>query len=230
MPIVRHHSEVHEGGSFPAFLKSVAEPHDVQTVIFTPSISPQPVMAGSNESLELSDILEVSPKDAEKPLPLRSLLTRPVVISIANYAMLSLLEMVSLVLIPLIWSTSLTLGGLGLSPVSIGLYMSIYGCMDGILQFAVSPYAIRRFGPRRVFIAAIAASAVVYIMFPLENFVLRHIVRGASVTTWLLVFLQLSALSIVNMGYCKFICFLILLGVCQNAEPTPNYQAPCICL
>ena len=204
IPIVRHHSEVHEGGSFPAFLKSVAELHDMQTVIFTPSATPQSVMTSPNVSQEeLSDILEVSPKDAEKPLPLRSLLTRPVVISIGNFAMLALLDMVSLVLIPLIWSTSVKFGGLGLSPVSIGLYMSIYGCVGGICQFAFSPYAIRRFGPRRVFIAAIAASAVVYAMFPLQNFVLRHIVRGASVTVWLLIFLQLSAMSINNMGYCK---------------------------
>ena len=105
---------------------------------------------GSSSELDAS-----SAKDPpEKPLPLRAVLTRPVLISIANYAMLALLGMAALALIPLIWSTSVEFGGLDLNPASIGLWMSTYGCMDGMFQFAIAPYAIARFGPRRVFIAS----------------------------------------------------------------------------
>jgi hypothetical protein len=40
--------------------------------------------------------------------------------------------------------------------------------------------------------------AVVYAMFPLENLALRH---GANRFTWLLVFLQMTALSVSEMAY-----------------------------
>ncbi|KAI9460709.1 MFS general substrate transporter [Russula earlei] len=137
------------------------------------------------------DALDVRPEDAQKPLPLRSVLTRPVLISLANYAMISLLEMTSVALIPLIWSTSIQFGGLDLSPVSIGLWMSVYGCMDGIFQFSVSPHILGHFGPRYAFITSVAVSAASHIMFPLENLVRRHAAGGTNATTWMLILLHL---------------------------------------
>jgi len=55
---------------------------------------------------ESNDAMNASQKDTQKPPPLYSLLTIPVPVSISNYAVLTLLEMASLALIPLIWSTS----------------------------------------------------------------------------------------------------------------------------
>ncbi len=142
----------------------------------------------------------------EKPPPLRSLLTKPVLLSVANYGMVALLEMVCLALIPLVWSTSVEFGGLGLSPVSIGSWLSVYGCMDGIFQYAVFPRVVWRFGLRRVFITCIASCAMVIIMFPLENFVLRH--GGSTMALWSLIFVQLLSYSTLRMGYCEsfFVC------------------------
>ena len=74
-----------------------------------------------------------------KPPPLRAILTRPVLISISSYGMLSLLTMAASALIPLVWSTSVAYGGLGLSPASIGLWMSWYGCMNGAVQYFFFP-------------------------------------------------------------------------------------------
>jgi hypothetical protein len=154
---------------------------------------------------DASDVVNASLKDADKPPPLRSLLTRPVLLSIANYAMVALLEMACLALIPLVWSTSVEFGGLGFSPVSIGSWMSVYGCMDGIFQFVVFPRAAGRFGLQRVLVTCIASCAVVVIIFPLENFVLRHAVGGptASVMVSPLIFLQLLSFSVLRMGYSR---------------------------
>jgi hypothetical protein len=182
----------------------MAETYATQTVIFTPSTVPQPVRINSDvPQEESSSDPNAAPKDTQRPPPLRSVLTRPVLVSIANYAMLSLFETVSLALIPLIWSTSVRFGGLSMSPMSIGLWMSAFGCMDGIYQFLVFPYAVARFGPRSVFVASIAATAVVFIMFPLENLARRHAVDGPSVAVWPLILLQLSSLSIQKMGFSK---------------------------
>ena len=77
-------------------------------------------------------------KDVGKPLPLRSLLTRPVLITVANNAMLSFLDMASEALIPLVWSAPVESGGLSFSPVSIGFWMSVYGCMSSVFTLPFS--------------------------------------------------------------------------------------------
>jgi len=73
---------------------------------------------------EPSDNPDLPPTDAEKPLPLRSLLTNPVLISVANYTMLALLGMVAAALMPLIWSTPIEFGGLDVSPDRIEVWLS----------------------------------------------------------------------------------------------------------
>jgi hypothetical protein len=94
---------------------------------------------------ESSDPGEESPKDIPKPPPLRSMLTRPFLIAIASYPMLAFLEMSSLALILLVWSTPIKFGGLYLRPLSIGLWTSAFGCISGILQFVLFPCAVGRF-------------------------------------------------------------------------------------
>jgi hypothetical protein len=49
----------------------------------------------------------------EKPAPLRAMLTRPVVVSVANYAVISLHDVIA-------GSTSIEFGVLSMSPASIG--------------------------------------------------------------------------------------------------------------
>jgi hypothetical protein len=146
----------------------------------------------------MGDALDLHAMDLEKPLPLRDILTRPVIVSVANYSTLALLGMASSTLTPLIWSTSIEFGGLDLSPASIGVWLSVYGCMDGVFQFVVFPRAVKRFDLRTIFAASIGVFAVVYTMYPLENLVLR---RAADGPAWLFILVQLAALSISKMGY-----------------------------
>jgi len=173
----------------------------------------QPTLTNSDVTVTRegsSDTLDQHADDAQKPLPLRSVLTRPVLISLANYAVLALFEMASLTLIPLIWSTSVEFGGLDFSPASIGLWMSIYGCMDGVFQFALAPRILERFDAGYAFMTSISACAVVYIMFPFENLALRmrQAVSGPNVVAWLLILLQLSSLSIQRMGFSAVYIFI----------------------
>jgi len=149
-------------------------------------------------------------KDVEKPLPLRSLLTRLVLITMANNAMLSFLDMASEALTPLVWSTPVESGGLSFSPVSIGFWMSVYGCMNSVFQFAVFPRIIGDFGLRSVFVASTALCALIFAMFPLENLVLRHAIGGPNPTIWLLILLQLGSLGVHKMGFGKFLPSIIL--------------------
>jgi len=147
--------------------------------------------------------IDIPPDESDKPLPLRSVLTKPVVVTVVNHAMFALLNVIAMTYIPLVWSTPVEYGGLNLSPASIGLWLSVYGGMNGIFQFVFFAHSIRRFGPRRVFVSSIVSCAVIYTIFPFENLALRVAAGagGSSLVVWSLVTLQLSSLCVSEMGY-----------------------------
>ena len=169
-----------------------------QTVPSAPLTKLNPMEARAGEIMDGS-----MDDDEEKPMSLRDLLTRPVVISVANYGLIGLLEMIAGVLIPLVWSTPVEFGGLSMSPASIGLWMAGYGFLNGVFQFVAFPHIVERFGPRRVFIVSISAFAPMYLMLFFENLTLRYVVGGASLTVMLII-LQLSSIAIADMGFSKF--------------------------
>lgn len=173
-----------------------------KTVKRNPAPIPQSGTAGAQQSQGESGIQDTSPKDVEQPVRLRSLLTRPVLTSIANYAVIALLDVAAMVLLPLVWSTPINLGGLGLSPAYIGLWTCGYGVSSALFQYAVFPPAIARFGPRPVFITGIALFSVAFVLFPLENLVARHATGGGTVrAVWPLIVLQLLSISISDMSF-----------------------------
>ncbi|KAH9059732.1 major facilitator superfamily domain-containing protein [Lactarius vividus] len=147
------------------------------------------------------------PKGLEKPPPLRSILTRPVLISISSYAMLALLVTAAVTLIPLVWSTSIELGGLGLSPASIGLWMSGFGCVNGVAQYALFPRLVSRFGPRSVILTSVSMCAMIYAFFPFENLAIQAS-SDLRVVEKLLITLQLSSLGIAEMGNSALYLFI----------------------
>ena len=138
-----------------------------------------------------------------------SLLTRPVLTSVANYAMLALLDMAALALIPLVWSTPIELGGLGMSPASIGLWISVYGSTSAVFQYALFPRVVARFGPRRIITTGFASFSMTYVLFPLENICMRHTTNGDTRwTVWLLIVLQLLSISICDMAFSKYLVLI----------------------
>jgi len=150
---------------------------------------------------------EVSPNESDKPLPIRSVLTKPVVISVANYAMLALLNAMIESCIPLVWSTPVEYGGLNLSPASIGLWLSLYGCMDGVFQFLFFSHSVSRFGLRRVFVFSIASCAVIFAILPFENLAMVA-GGGPNIVVWLLIIIQLASYCVFDMGYGTMYMFI----------------------
>ncbi|KAI9443834.1 hypothetical protein H4582DRAFT_2071320 [Lactarius indigo] len=99
-------------------------------------------------------VTQAPKQDPEGPLPLRALLTRPVLISVSSYAML---DMAAMTLIPLVWVTPVELGGIDfdLNPTSIGMWMSGYGRLNGPVQFRSFPRLVARLGPGHVFLTSV---------------------------------------------------------------------------
>jgi hypothetical protein len=151
-----------------------------------------------------SSDLDITPNESDRPMPLRSVLMKPVVVTVANYAMFALLHAVAMSYIPLVWSTPVEYGGLSMSPASIGLGLSLFGGMDGIFQFVFFSHFVSRFGLRRVFVFSIVSCAVIIAIFPFENLAVGA-GGGPNPVAWLLVFLQLLSLCVFEMGYGKFL-------------------------
>ncbi|KAH9054514.1 MFS general substrate transporter [Lactarius vividus] len=172
-------------------------------VFLKETVSGHPITMPNTEVNRVGEgeILDGPVKDEERPLPLRALLTRPVMVSIANYGVIAVLDITAGALMPLVWSTSVEFGGLSMSPTSIGLWISGYGFINGIFQFVALPRMVGRFGPRRIFLACIFLYFPAYIMFPLENLALRHSSRDPNLAAGLLIVLQLLATSFSDMGF-----------------------------
>ncbi|KAH9170240.1 MFS general substrate transporter [Lactarius sanguifluus] len=200
-------------GEYPYFLPCLATASyallsfSLAAIFLKETVKRNPVMKLNPEGdsdlprVGVGEVLDGPVKDTEKPVPLRALLTRPVVVSVANYGMIGMLDMTAGNFISLVWSTSVEFGGLSMSPASIGLWMAGYGLMEGVFQFVAFPRIVRRFGPRRVFIASIILFAPVYTMLPFENLVLRHSSHGMNLAVGLLIVLQFSALNFSGMGF-----------------------------
>ena len=178
--------------------------------MFAQTVNSDLVMKSNNEvhsdvpRVGEGEVLDGPVKDTDAPLPLRALLTRPVIVSVANYGVIALLDMTAGTLISFIWSTPVKFGGLSMSPASIGLWTAGYGFMNCVFQFVAFPGMVRRFGPRLVFIASILCFFPIYIMFPLENLASRHSSGSLNATAGLFMVLQLSAASFSAMGSGKF--------------------------
>ncbi|KAI9443966.1 MFS general substrate transporter [Lactarius indigo] len=179
-----------------------------ETVNIDPIMKPNSVVNSDLPRVEEGVMLDGPAKKTEQPLPLRALLTRPVVISVANYGMIALLSMSGSALIPLVWSTSVEFGGLGMSPASIGVWMAGYGFMNGTFQFVAFPRVVGHFGPRRVFIASIILFFPVYMMFPIENLALRHSSHGMNTAVGLLIVLHFFGATLAEMGFSAVFMYL----------------------
>ncbi|KAG2017569.1 major facilitator superfamily transporter [Coprinopsis cinerea AmutBmut pab1-1] len=86
-----------------------------------------------------------------------------------NYGILSFVDMANAALIPLIWSTPITYGGLGLDPYRIGTIMAAEGLTSGFLQVMFMGSAMRRFGPRRIHRVCFVTFLVSFCCFPFAN-------------------------------------------------------------
>ncbi|KAJ7585665.1 major facilitator superfamily multidrug-resistance, DHA1 sub-family [Mycena floridula] len=107
----------------------------------------------------------------EEPPPLRALIADSrVLITLASYAFLSFNEMSYSSLVPLVYSTSIPLGGLGLRPRQIGTIMAAVGICGCFAQIFLFSKLIRHFGHRRMYLASLGGSFLANSAFPLMSF------------------------------------------------------------
>ena len=142
----------------------------------------------------------VSPgiQDRQKPLP-HTCLTRPVLLTVANYGSLVFLEICIWMFLPLVYTTPTQLGGLGLDPIRMGSCMAVWGILRGVLQLAVFHRILNFLGLRRTYIALLSGLVPSFLLFPINGTRVQY--AGTDIVLWALVLTQLLCSIGVCMAY-----------------------------
>ncbi|KAJ7822284.1 major facilitator superfamily domain-containing protein [Mycena olivaceomarginata] len=177
-------------------------PSETDPLLVAEDATPTPALADESES------------GVETVPPLRGLLTRDVYIAILNYGMLCLCDMAHDSLLPLMYSTPIALGGLGLEPFDIGL---ILGASRGRV--------IRYFGARRISMNGFCALALVFTMYPVLSLLAR---RAGRVDKWVVagVVCQLSCSFAMYFSYVNCLLSLRSLRETQRRGWVPRVHRP----
>ncbi|RPD57953.1 MFS general substrate transporter [Lentinus tigrinus ALCF2SS1-7] len=135
-----------------------------------------------------------------------AILTRPVVTSIINYGVLALIEIGFIALMPLFFSTPIELGGLGLSPPTIGLILGSLGLLDGIFQALFFAKAVDVLGPKRTFQLGLSTFVPLYALFPVMSLYAKA--HGVDNVIWGLVFVQMALIVVMDLSFGAIFIFI----------------------
>ncbi|KAH7884757.1 major facilitator superfamily domain-containing protein [Phlebopus sp. FC_14] len=148
----------------------------------------------------------IGAQKASTSTPIQSLFTRSVVIPIINYGFLAFVDQSVMVLQPLMYSTSITLGGLSFSTNTIGIILAAWGIVNGIVQIFAFPPLLRRLGPRKLYVSSFACYSVALATFPLMNYLAKKS-GHVDAKVWTVLVAQLIAyLAAYNAYGCVFVC------------------------
>jgi len=147
-----------------------------------------------------------------EPVTLRSALkSRTMQFIIINYAFLAFTDMCYSALNPLILSTPIQSGGLGLNPYQIGLIMGIWGFVNAFVQIKLLGRILRKYGAPSVYRLAYTGQLVCFMSFPLStNFARRN--GSVGFESCAVILIQLSFQFIYSMAYgsSKFFIWKVL--------------------
>ncbi|KAF9219620.1 MFS general substrate transporter [Gyrodon lividus] len=145
-----------------------------------------------------------APSDA--PVPLRTLLNASRVLRIANYGVLATLEIALYALQPLFYSTPIVFGGLGFTPMTIGLWMAGFGIFNGLIQAFYFAPLVDRIGPKKLFRLGHTCFIPIFGLFPIISWVAKR--WGIIWLVWALLTCQLALTIVMDMS---FSCILMYI-------------------
>ncbi|OJT01791.1 Protein ZINC INDUCED FACILITATOR-LIKE 1 [Trametes pubescens] len=163
-----------------------------------------------------NDISASAVPEDEGPVGLRSIFIPRVLYPILNYGFLALIDQSVTVLVPLMYSTSIDLGGLGFDPFTIGIIQGVGGFVGGIIQIFTFPYMHRKLGSKKLYICSYTMYFVIFALFPLNSFVTKR-AGAVGAATWALVVVQYVAYV---ASYMTWGCIFIYIS-----DAAPNKKA-----
>ncbi|KAF5384044.1 hypothetical protein D9757_006980 [Collybiopsis confluens] len=181
----------------------------------------------SEESASDTASTDTAMPEVSSPPSFAQLLSHPVLrATLLNRAFLAFTEMSYAVLIPLVYSTSIEVGGLGLSPYQLGITMGIYGFGGGVLNILVLKRIVKRLGPRKAYIISYATFIWDLSMFWVLRAVVAHFGK-VNLLVWVLIFGQLSVSTFIHPMW-NSMALLVVSGAPPGALGATNGLAQVI--
>ncbi|RXW25532.1 hypothetical protein EST38_g337 [Candolleomyces aberdarensis] len=143
--------------------------------------------------------IPVAVNEEERP-PLSQLFTPSFGVTLANFGLLAFSEMAMSALIPLVYSTPVEYGGLGMDPLKIGTIMGSFGILNGVVSGLFLGSLIRRYGALNIYRTGIFSLFVVVGCFPAGNALARR-AGGIDAFVILVVVIQFLALATISPCY-----------------------------
>lgn len=140
---------------------------------------------------------------------------RPIMLAVMCNGFLAFIDMCHFSLLPLMWSTSIPLGGLGLDPLRIGATLGTFGFLNAAIQINCMGPLLRRFGVVRVFRFSVRSLLLCFAMYPFMSYFARDSGR-VDARVVLCMCVQLCCQTMIYFAY----------GECSILAPTPTYP-PC---
>ena len=146
----------------------------------------------SSSSLTTADL-------SNKPVPIRGLFIRRVLIAAGSYAGIALVDIAFRTVQPVFFSTPISLGGLGLDIPTIGTILAIQGVINGIVQPLIFAKLHDIMGAKNLFLFSVASTLPMIALFPIMNALARP--AGVVQGVWLLIGLQVTIASCTGFAY-----------------------------
>ena len=174
------------------------------TTVETPLINHEESLCYGTTSVEV----QPSPSESTTTIPTDKpvLFDRGLIMIYLNFSSLSFLSMGHAALLPLFYSTSIPLGGVGLDPYQIGIILGSYGCFNAILQAKFLGSSIRKFGARKVYIFSFRGVFACVTLFPIIRYFAQRFGRVNNLVVFcMIVQLGFRTLSSASFGiYLQF--------------------------
>jgi hypothetical protein len=164
--------------------------------------------------------------EPEAPATFRSLATKRILTTLANYAFTVFMESASTAISPLLYASPISYGGLGLSSFYIGIIMSVSGIMLGLSSILLFPLLSRKLGLTYLYRVGFAGFLAVQASYALMSMLAQ---RSGRVDGFVLVVLalQLCFNQFSVMAFSKFPSSVGTHG-CTNIDHSS--QAACSCI
>jgi hypothetical protein len=141
-----------------------------------------------------------------EPPTIRSLATPRILIVLANYAFTVFMESASSAIMPLLYASPISYGGLGLPSFYIGIIMSISGFLLGLSSILLFPFLSRKLGLTRLYRVGFTGYLAVQALYALMNVLARRSGRVDGYV-WAVLGLQLCFNQFSVMAFSRFLPF-----------------------
>ncbi|KAJ2926058.1 hypothetical protein H1R20_g11036, partial [Candolleomyces eurysporus] len=156
--------------------------------------------------------IPVPVSEEERP-PLSKLFVPSFVITVANYGLLAFVDMSVSALIPLVYSTPVEYGGLGMDPLKIGTIMGSLAIISGAFSGLFLGSLVRRYGTLNIYRTGIFNFFVAIACFPIGSALAR---RAGGIDAFVISVVGIQFLSLVTMSPCYDSMILIVIENCPN--------------